>query len=215
MRVSVLAMIGSVVRLLAPRVPYAMSYAVSIDGSTGTLRLRLFGSITAEQQAALERAAGEVYRSLYVEVSREATRFDLEALANDVLDKREGAAEVLVDALLELGMLNNKHCQVAPGDVAEGRARLGRLATMWANEVFGDSGLEHDCHALADSDGPFMFMTGTYTRWNIVDQFANHDGPVIVRSYQYDSEQQARAWVARENEALGSERYLVQQETFG
>lgn len=126
--------IGYAVHRAVPRLPYAMS----VERSIGTLRLRLFGPVSAKQQDEIERAVGEVApMTLHVETSVEPTTFNLEALANDAIRARTGALDVLVDALLELGVLDGEHSRVASGDVEEGRKRLGRIALVWANEVFG------------------------------------------------------------------------------
>lgn len=126
--------IGNAVHDVVPRLPYA----ISVDSSTGVILVRLFGSVTDEQHEAITSAIGNVAPvHVYAEVTREPTALDLEALAVGALRGQDGAADVLVDALLELGVLDGERSRLASDDVAEGRAYLGRLALLWAGEVFG------------------------------------------------------------------------------
>lgn len=50
----------------------------------------------------------------------------------------------------------------------------------------------------------------TTVYWHVVDRFPDEDEPVIVQSFE--SEAEARAWVARENDGLTESRYFVQRE---
>jgi hypothetical protein len=116
-----------VVHTVLPKRPL---FVVAVDGMR-SINVRFLGPMTDGALSDAKSKIEAAIRGAIVAVSHEELSWDLEGLAAAALEDQGAALDVLIDALLEVGLLDDTG--IGPDDVGE----LREKAMAWARRALG------------------------------------------------------------------------------